>query len=115
MAAEFAPEIEANLEDKGSGRERKAYRLNFTLDELRTLMDEADFNLEGYRAKFKKALRSGNVIDEAEGKELLEDFDEILLTVASAVLIVTALDSGYEAGQRAAERSGKKRAIRNGR
>lgn len=109
MAAEIALEIDTK------GKDRKPYRLNYSLSELRTLLSEMDINVEKYRANFKAALLSDRVIDEREAGALLQEYDELLLSVASAVLITTLLDeSGFEPAQRAAELSVQKRSIRNG-
>lgn len=109
MGAEIALEIDAK------GKDRKPYRLNYSLSELRTLLADVDINVERYRANFKAALLSDRVIDEREAAVLLQEYDELLLSVASAVLITAMLDeSGFEAAQRAAELSEKKRSIRNG-
>lgn len=104
----------AELVSKG-GRDRLPYRLNVSLAEVRQLLDEIDFDFEGFRADFKTALADDSVIDMHEANSLLNRYDDMLLKMASAVLITTVLDeSGLEPAQRAAERSERKRAIRKG-
>lgn len=104
----------AELVSKG-GRDRLPYRLNVSLAEVRQLLDEIDFDFEGFRADFKTALADDAVIDLNEANSLLNRYDDMLLKMASVVLITTVLDeSGLEPAQRAAERSERKRAIRKG-